>query len=184
MVKSEFDLNFHLIRTPTIYIYIYVSFLLAEPVPEHETISLDSIPSSRNCSPKFGVVQTPATTSTSNYFQSVHCLRNPRVPLRSSCRGLCRIVSGSSIGPPNLRQSTILSSALTRVFFPGEKTPLLYLGFLRVLRFLVRAGPPSLPLTFPAAAPPPPSISPPRRGPLPSLEAVGLVGSATLAPVP
>jgi hypothetical protein len=47
-------------------------------------------------------------------------LRNPRVPLRLSRRGLCRGASGSSIGPPNLRQSTDLSSAPARVLFPGE----------------------------------------------------------------
>jgi hypothetical protein len=46
MLKSEFDLNFHLARTLTIY--IYVRLLLVEPVPEHETVSPDSIPSSRN----------------------------------------------------------------------------------------------------------------------------------------
>jgi hypothetical protein len=56
----------------------------------------------------------------SNYCQSVHRLRNPRVPLRSYRRGLRRGATGSSIGPPNLRQSTDLSLAPARVFFPGE----------------------------------------------------------------
>jgi hypothetical protein len=67
--------------------------------------SPNSIPSSRYCSPKFGAILTPATTPASNYSQSVHRLRNPRVPLRSSRRGLCRDAFGSSIGPPSLRQS-------------------------------------------------------------------------------
>jgi hypothetical protein len=65
------------------------------------------------------------------------------VPMRLSRRGLRRSAFGSSIGSLNLRQSTDLASAPARVFFPGEKPPLLYLGFLRVLRFPVRAGPPS-----------------------------------------
>jgi hypothetical protein len=50
----------------------------------------------------------------------VHRLPNPRVPLRSSRRGLRRSAFGSSIGPPNLRQSTDLTSAPARVFFPSE----------------------------------------------------------------
>jgi hypothetical protein len=50
----------------------------------------------------------------------VHRLPNLRVPLCSSRRRLCRSVFGSSIGPPNLRQLTDLTSASARVFFPGE----------------------------------------------------------------
>jgi hypothetical protein len=46
---------------------------------------------------------------------------------------------------------------------PGEKPPLLYLGFLRVLRFPVHAGPPSLSLHLPRRRHPSPSVSPPRR---------------------
>jgi hypothetical protein len=53
----------------------------------------------------------------------VHRLLNPRVPLRSSRRGLRRSAFGLSIGPPNLRQSTDLASAPGRVFFPGEPPP-------------------------------------------------------------
>jgi hypothetical protein len=56
----------------------------------------------------------------SNYSQSVHRPRNPRVPLRSYRRGFRRGASGSSIGPSNLQQSTDLSSAPSRAFFPGE----------------------------------------------------------------
>jgi hypothetical protein len=129
------------------------------------------IPSSRYCSPKFGAVPTPATTPASNYSQSMHRLRNLRVPLRLSRRLLHWGAFGSSMGPPNLRQSTDFSSAPARVFFLGEKPPLLYLGFLRVLRFPVRAGSPSLsphllrrrrpfPLCFPSPAW---SLTSPRR---------------------
>jgi hypothetical protein len=63
------------------------------------------------------------TTPASNYSQSVHRLPNPRVPLRSSRRGLRQSAFGSSIGPSNLRQSTDLASAPARVFFPGEPPP-------------------------------------------------------------
>jgi hypothetical protein len=77
------------------------------------------MPSSRYCSPKFGAVPTSA----SNYSQYVHRLPNPRVPLCSSRRGLRHSAFGSSIGPPNLRQSTDLASVPTRVFFPGEPPP-------------------------------------------------------------
>jgi hypothetical protein len=35
------------------HIYIYARLLLVEPVQEHKTVSSDSIPSFRNCSPKF-----------------------------------------------------------------------------------------------------------------------------------
>jgi hypothetical protein len=125
------------------------------------------IPSSRYCSPQFGAVPTPATTLPSNYSQFVHYLRNPRVPLRSSRRGLRRGAFGSSIGPPNLRQSTDFFSAPARVFFPGEKPPLLHLGFLR---FHVRAVPhsPSPHLSrwqrpSPTFSPPTASLSPSQR---------------------
>jgi hypothetical protein len=60
------------------------------------------------------VVSTP----TSNYSQSVYHLRNPRVPLRSSRRGLYRDAFSSSIGPPNLGQS-MNSSQLRR----GSSSP-------------------------------------------------------------
>jgi hypothetical protein len=63
----------------------------------------------------------------SNYSQSVNHLRNSRIPLQSSHRGLWRSASDSSIGPPNLRQSMISSSAPARVLFPGEKPPLFFM---------------------------------------------------------
>jgi hypothetical protein len=120
-------------------LYIYAWLLLAELIPNHKTVSPDSIPSSRNCSPKFEAVSTTA----SNYSQSMHRLWNLRIPLRSSRRGLHRSAFDSSIEPPNRHQSTVFFSAPARVFFPDEKPPLLSLGFLCVLRFPVRAGPPS-----------------------------------------
>jgi hypothetical protein len=107
------------------------------------------------------VVPTPATTPASNYSQSVHRLPNPRVPLRSSRRRLCRSAFGSSIGSPNLRQSTDFLSAPARVFFPGEKPPLLCLGFLRFFVFPSVQGLPHSLLTFPGGGAPPPSDSPP-----------------------
>jgi hypothetical protein len=96
--------------------YIYGRLLLAELVPNHETVSPNSIPSSRNCSPKFGSVPTPA----SNYSQSVHHLRNPRVPLRSSRRGLHLGASGSSIGPLNHHQLTDFLLGSSEGLLPWE----------------------------------------------------------------
>jgi hypothetical protein len=64
--------------------------------------------------------RSSASVSASHYSQFVHRLRNPRIPLRSSRQGLCRSAFGSSIGPPNLRQSKDSSSAPARVFFPSE----------------------------------------------------------------
>jgi hypothetical protein len=101
------------------------------------------------------------------------------LPIRASCaesEGTTAFISSrassgrvrSSIRPPNLWQSTDFSSAPARVFFPGEKPSLLYLGFLCVLRFPVRAGPPSLSPHLPRGGAPPHSISPPRRCPLTS----------------
>jgi hypothetical protein len=95
----------------------------------------------------------------------VHRLPNPRVPLRSSRRGLRRSAFGSSIGSPNLRQSTDLASAPARVFFPGEKPPLLHLGFLRLFVFPSVQSISHSPLTFPDGGGPSPSVSPPRRRP-------------------
>ena len=40
--------------SPEPQLYIHARLLLVEPVLEHETVSSDSIPSFRNCSPKFG----------------------------------------------------------------------------------------------------------------------------------
>jgi hypothetical protein len=125
------------------------------------------IPSSRYCSPKFRAVPTPATTPASNYSQSVHRLPNPRVPLRSSRRGLRRSAFGSSIGSPNLRQSTDFLSAPARVFFPGEKPPLLHLGFLRFFVFPSVQSISHSSLTFPGGGAPLPPFSLPGGAPFP-----------------
>jgi hypothetical protein len=133
----------------------------------HETVSPDSIPSSQNCSPKFGGVPTPTTTPTSNYSQSVHRLRNPRVPLRSSHRGLRRSASGSSIGPLNLRQSMISSTAPARVFFPGEFLYCHPWWILLFFSFSTPQQPISLSLTPGTSARPLPLLpcaAPPLRG--------------------
>jgi hypothetical protein len=50
---------------------------------------------------------------------------------------------------------------------PRWEPQLLYLGFLRVLSFPVRAGPPSLSPHLPRRRHPSPSVSPPRRRPFP-----------------
>jgi hypothetical protein len=105
-------------------------------------------PSFRNWSPKFGEVPTLATTPAINYSQSVYRLRNPRAPLRLSHRGLRLGAPGSSIGPLNLHQSMISSSAPTRVFVSREKPPLLCLGFLRFSVFPSVQGLPLPPFTF------------------------------------
>jgi hypothetical protein len=104
-------------------LYIYVWLLLAKHVSNHKTVFPDSFPISRNCSPKFGAVPTP----TSNYIHFVRRRRNPMVPLLSSRWGLCLSASDSSIGTPNLHQSTDFSSVSVRVFFPGEQPLLLSL---------------------------------------------------------
>jgi hypothetical protein len=70
------------------------------------------------------------------WIQGYHCVR--------LVKGFVGARSVRWADPPNLRQSTDFSSAPARVFFPDEKPPLLYLGFLRVLHFPVRAGLPSL----------------------------------------
>jgi hypothetical protein len=49
----------------------------------------------------------------------VHHLWNQRIPLCSSRLGLRRGASGSSTGPPNLRQSKDFSSTSVRVVFLG-----------------------------------------------------------------
>ena len=56
-------------------------------------------------------------------------------------------------------------SAPARVFFPGEKPPLLCLGFLRFFVFPSVQSLSHSPLTFPGGGAPPPSVSPPRRRP-------------------
>jgi hypothetical protein len=117
------------------------------------------LPAPRNCSPKFSAVSTPA----SNYSQSVHRLRNPRAPLRSFRRWLRLGTSRLSIGPPNLRQSTVSSSALVRVFFPGEKPLLLHLGF--IVSPFSRPCRASLSLPSPHRQRRPSLLLPPRRGP-------------------
>jgi hypothetical protein len=110
-------------------------------------------------------VPIPATTLASNYSQSVHRLWNLRVPLRLSHRGLHLGSSGLSIRPQNLHQSKIYSTAPARDFFPDEKPPLLYLGFLRFFVFPSVQGLP--PLTSPTVVPLPPPFSPPVGPPLP-----------------
>jgi hypothetical protein len=152
-------------------------------VSEHETFCSNPIPSSRYCSPKFGTVPTPATTPASNYSQSVHCLPNPRIPLRSSRRGLRRSAFGSSIGSPNLRQSTDFSSAPARVFFPGEKPPLLCLGFLRFFVFPSMQDLPHSLLIFPDGGAPPLSVSPPMAPLFPS-PAAAVADGGSRAPRP
>jgi hypothetical protein len=94
----------------------------------------------------------------------VHRLSNPRVPLSSSRQGLRRSAFGSSIGSPNLRQSTDFLSTPARVFFPGEKPPLLHLGFLR---FFVFPSVQSISLSphLPRQRRPSPLRFPPRRRP-------------------
>jgi hypothetical protein len=72
--------------------------------------------------------------------------------------GACSV---SSIGSPNLRESTDFLSAPARVFFPGEKPPLLCLGFLRFFVFPSVQGLPHSLLNFPGGGTPPPSVSPP-----------------------
>jgi hypothetical protein len=123
-------------------------------------------------------VPTLATTPTSNYFRSVRRRRNLRVPLHSSRRELCPGGFDSSIRPTVHPQSMVLCLAPKRVVFSHEPPPLLYLGFLRVLRFPVRVGPPS---PYPGGGGPPPSISP-RRGPLPFPAAASPIGSAGARP--
>jgi hypothetical protein len=106
-------------------------------------------------------------TLASNYSQSVHCLWNPRLLLRSPHREIRLGVSDSSIGPPNLRQSTGSSPAPARVFFPSDKTPLLHLGFHRLFLFSSVQSSLSHP-SPPLAAPPhprcPPCVALPRGG--------------------
>jgi hypothetical protein len=121
----------------------------------------------------------------SNYSQSVHRLPNPRVPLRSSHRGLRRSAFGSSIGSPNLRESTDFLLAPARVFFPGEKPPLLCLGFLRFFVFPSVQGLPHSLLTFPGGGAPPPLFPLPWRPYSPSLVAAAAVaGGANRTPAP
>jgi hypothetical protein len=154
MVKSEFEPNFHTVRTLDIYT-CPTSSRRAHSRTRSFVFPI-SIASSRYCSPKFGAVPTPA----SNYSQSVHRLPNPRVALRSSRRGLRRSAFGSSIGPPNLWQSTDLASAPASAFFPGEPPP--WVSTL-VLHFFSPpcAAPLSLPTSPRRRDPPPMCACPP-----------------------
>jgi hypothetical protein len=68
-------------------------------------------------------------------------MQNPRVPLHSSHRRLRRSVSSSSIGPTNLCQSTVFSSAPARVFFSNGQPPLLFI-FLSLCFHRVTAASP------------------------------------------
>jgi hypothetical protein len=140
-----------------------------EPIPEHETFLQIQLPALGIAHRSSEAVLTPATTPASNYSQSMHRLRNLRIPLQSSSRGLRLGAFGSSIGPLNLHQSTVSFSAPGRVFFPGEKPPLLYLEFLLFFVFLSVHGLPLPSLTFlgggvpPPAFPPAAPFPPPRR---------------------
>jgi hypothetical protein len=126
-------------------------------------------------------VPTPTTTPASNYSQSVHRLPNPRVPLRLSRRGLRHSVFGSSVGSSNLRQLTDFLSAPARVFFTGEKPPLLCLG---ILCFPVRAGPPSLSPHLPRRWRPSPPFPLPWHPFSSSPTAAAVAGGANRAPAP
>jgi hypothetical protein len=121
------------------------------------------------------------TTPASNYCQSVHRLPNLRVSLCSYRRGLRRDAFGSSVGPTNLRHSTDFSSAPARVFFPGEKPPLLCLGFLRFFVFPFAQGLPHSLLTLPGGGAPPPPFPLPWRPYSPS---PAVAGGANRAPAP
>jgi hypothetical protein len=76
----------------------------------------DPFRKSRSIAPSVPRRSSGCSNSASNYFQSVHRRRNPRIPLCSSRRVLRLGAFGSSIGPPIHRQSTI---------FSGEFSPLL-----------------------------------------------------------
>jgi hypothetical protein len=132
-----------------------------EPIPEHETFLQIQLPALGIAHRSSEAVLTPATTPASNYSQSMHRLRNLRIPLQSSSRGLRLGAFGSSIGPLNLHQSTVSFSAPGRVFFPGEKPPLLYLEFLLFFVFLSVHGLPLPSLTFLGGGGPPPGLPPP-----------------------
>jgi hypothetical protein len=127
---------------------------LVEPFPNLETISPDSTHNSRNCSPKFGVVPTPAN----NYFRSVRRWRNPRVPLCSSHQELRPGVFDLSIRPLVHRQSTDFFSAPAKFVFSSEQTPLFISPFFV---FSTARSQPSLSLPSPYS-PPWPSPFPPR----------------------
>jgi hypothetical protein len=117
----------------------------------------------RNSSPKFRTIPTPATTLTSNCFQSVRRWRNPRVPLRPSRRWLRLDAFDSLIGPPVHRQSTVFFLNPANFFPFGKLSPL---PFMTVLRFspFSQPNPSSLsPLSLPRGpcplvrpSPPPP----------------------------
>jgi hypothetical protein len=79
----------------------------------------------------------------------------------------------------NLRQSMDFSSTSAWVFFPGEKPPLLHLGFLRFFVFPSMQGLTLPPFTFPGGGVPPPAFSPPAAplSPSPTL-------AATVPPTP
>jgi hypothetical protein len=114
----------------------------------------------RNSSPKFGTIPTPATTLTSNCFQSVGHWRNPRVPLRPSRRGLRLGAFDSLIGPPVHRQSTIFFLDPANFFPFGELSPL---PFMTVLHFSPFSQPnpssPSHAAPAPGAASSPPPLA-------------------------
>jgi hypothetical protein len=120
MVKSEFEPNFYLIRTPAIYIYIYAQLLLVEHILNYKTISSDSSPPPEIARRSSKAVPTPTTTPASNYSQSVHRLWNPRIPLRSYRRGLRLGAFDSLIRLVVRRQSVFSFSSLASTFFSDE----------------------------------------------------------------
>jgi hypothetical protein len=133
---------------------------LAEPFPNLETVSPDSIHNSRNCLPKFGAVPTPSTTPVSNYFQSMRRWQNPRVPLHSSRRELRPDAFDSSIRLLIRRQSTIFFLTPANFVFSRELAPLFSEPFLHFSP-CVAAQFPSLFRTLSPHVPPPPHCAPP-----------------------
>jgi hypothetical protein len=88
-------------------------------------------------------------------------LRNLRILLSLSRRGLHLDASSLSIRPPNLRQLTVSSSASARVFFPDDKPSLLHLGFHRFFLFPSMQRLPLPSLFSPGSGAPSPSFPPP-----------------------
>jgi hypothetical protein len=68
-------------------------------------------------------------------------MRDPRLPQRLSRRRLHCSVYGSSIGPTNISQSTVFSSAPVRVFFSGGQPPLLFVFLSLCFRRVTAASP-------------------------------------------
>jgi hypothetical protein len=133
---------------------------LVESFPNPETVSPILIHNSWNCSSKFGAVPTLATTPASNYFQSVHCWKNPRVPLHSSRWELCLGAFYSSIQPSICCQSTIFFSAPVNSVFSSEPPPLLSKFFLHFPLYAQPLSLSPLSLFLPGVSPPSSLFSP------------------------